>query len=55
MYKNGLLNRLTSIVGKAVSVNPYYWYIPLSVLKEESVLKQFLEVMDWAVGEIQVL
>lgn len=53
--KNELLNRLTSIVGKAVSVNPYYWYIPLSVLKEESVLKQFLEVMDWAVVEIQVL
>ncbi|WP_199316483.1 hypothetical protein [Chroococcidiopsis sp [FACHB-1243]] len=53
--KNELLNRLTSIVGKALSVNPYYWYIPLSVLTEESILKQFLEVIEWAIGEIQLL
>ncbi|PSB40439.1 hypothetical protein C7B80_33420 [Cyanosarcina cf. burmensis CCALA 770] len=53
--KNELLNRLTFLVGNAISVNPYYWYIPLSVLTEESILKQFLEVIEWAISEIQLL
>jgi len=51
--KTELLSRLSSIVGKAISVNAYNWYIPLAPLKDEFVLKQFLEVIDWAVQEIK--
>lgn len=51
--KSELLNRLNSIVGKAVSFNKSIWTIPLSALKDELAVEYFLEVIDWAVQEIQ--
>lgn len=53
--KDELLNRLQSVVGTSIKVNPYCWYIRLSTLKDETTLKEMLEVLSWAISEIQSL
>jgi len=53
--KAELLNKFKSAVGTSISVNPYCWYIPFSVLKDEIVFRRLLEVLSWAINEIQAL
>ncbi|MFN6461492.1 MAG: hypothetical protein RMZ41_006540 [Nostoc sp. DedVER02] len=52
--KAELLTRFQSVVGTAISINPYCWYIPFSALNDEMVLRQFLEVLVWAIREIKL-
>ncbi|WP_257236361.1 hypothetical protein [Nostoc sp. 'Peltigera malacea cyanobiont' DB3992] len=53
-HKAELLTRFKSVVGTSISINPYCWYIPFSALNDEIVLKQFLEVLGWAISEIKL-
>lgn len=53
--KAELLNRLESVVGASIKVNPDCWYIRLSALTDEITLKKMLEVLTWAISEIQSL
>lgn len=50
-----LLNRLQSVAGTSLKVNLYCWYIRLSALRDETTLKKMLEVLSWAISEIQLL
>ncbi|MEH2004168.1 hypothetical protein [Nostoc sp.] len=52
--KAELLTRFKSVIGTSISINPYCWYIPFSALNDEIVLRQFLEVLVWAIREIQL-
>lgn len=51
--KAELLNRLKSVVGTSIAVHAYCWYIPFSVLNDEIVFNHLLQVLDWAINEIQ--
>ncbi|MGI8500120.1 MAG: hypothetical protein ACR2LR_03135 [Hassallia sp.] len=51
--KAELLNRFKSAVGTSIAVKASFWYIPFSALNDEIVLKHFLQVLDWAINEIQ--
>jgi hypothetical protein len=51
--KAELLNRFQSAVGTSIVVNLYCWYIPFSALNDEIVLKDLLQVLEWAINEIQ--
>jgi hypothetical protein len=50
--KAELLNRFKSAVGTSIVVTAW-WYIPFSALNDEIVLKHLLQVLDWAINEIQ--
>ncbi|MEH2321383.1 hypothetical protein [Nostoc sp.] len=52
--KAELLTRFKSVVGTSISINPYCWYIPFSALNDEIVLREFLEVLVWAIREIKL-
>lgn len=52
--KGELLTRFQSVVETSISINPYCWYIPFSALNDEIILKQFLEVLGWAISEIKL-
>ncbi|MEH2415591.1 hypothetical protein [Nostoc sp.] len=52
--KAELLTRFKSVIGTSISINPYCWYIPFSALNDEIVLRQFLEVLVWAIREIKL-
>lgn len=52
--KAELLTRFKSVVGTSISINPYCWYIPFSPLNDEMVLREFLEVLVWAIREIKL-
>ncbi|MBD2167559.1 hypothetical protein H6G04_24540 [Calothrix membranacea FACHB-236] len=53
--KTELRQRLQDVIGQSKTLDLSEWNIHLSVLKDELVLNQFLDVLAWAIDEIKLL